>query len=515
MKVRVRIIFTEFLLSLIVVLLHNCGLIPNDNTQTNNTVITNIIYEDYPKSTNWTWMFYSAADDLELEQSVVNDIGFIKQAITPDTDINIIVLIDRYAGGYQNTSVFGENFSDTRMYRILPNAVERLKGDDNFKEISLESNYEANMADAKILKKFIKYVKYNYPAKYYALFIAGHGDGMRSKNKINTKSFVSDTTSENANDRLFLAEVTDILDENDSVDLLGFDTCFMSTIEVIYQYRKDKSGFHADYILASAPLQYGGWQYYQVLKRINNKSGDNGEDDLTIGGKESYISSTLLTPKILGEMIIEERRDFCYNYFSDQTISLIDTSKVSYIKLLIDKFVSNLIYNTNELYSFVSNVRGVGNSNLALNYFNENDPEEWVTVPYFDVYDLFMKVVNNKILFSSNNVALAKEICSKIDEMIVYSYGGISNFEDNKNGVSIFFPDGSIIYNNKIGWEYLWWYNSLDVRNYGNGSGYGKLLWCIDNSIISNNIVENWFEFLDYLYDTNNNYSNDINGYIY
>ena len=58
-------------------------------------------------------------------------------------------------------------------------------------------------------------------------------------------------------------------------------------------------------------------------------------------------------------------------------------------------------------------------------------------------------------------------------------------------------------------WFYQTWYNSLEDEK-----TYGRMSFCKDNAISGNNIVENYFEVLNYWFDEKNSYGG-YNGYIY
>ena len=112
-----------------------------------------------------------------------------------------------------------------------------------------------------------------------------------------------------------------------------------------------------------------------------------------------------------------------------------------------------------------------------------------------------------------------------VNNLVVYSFAGsyFSGFENGKNGIGIFFPDGDSTYYDpvdgaKTHWEYQWWYNSIDTNtDYAEGYLYGKLDWCKydmnKNTTNSINTVENWFEMLDSWYDSVNDSSGGDNSY--
>ena len=201
----------------------------------------------------WTVIMYLSAD-CNLESYLLQDVEEVK--VGTNNSVNIIVLIDRSPNYSTNSSVFGENFSDTRLYRILKRRVVRISGEDEFPEITLTSQYEANTGDPQNLKKLIRFCKKYYPAKNYALFFGGHGDGVRSGNEsanhIYNRAISVDDTDFDDNgeyDLLYMAEITDCFDYEENIDLLIFDACMMGTIETAYQFRLGNNSLNAKYIV--------------------------------------------------------------------------------------------------------------------------------------------------------------------------------------------------------------------------------------------------------------------------
>jgi len=253
-----------------------------------------------PGDKTWTIMYYGDAD-CDLEEYLMEDIAEMKAGFVNGYNVNLIILIDRYDGYSNDSSVLGENFTDTRLYRITQGNYERLDGGTQFPNISDDgsSSYEANMGDAATLKKFIQYCKENYPATDYALIFSNHGGGVKKKsssvsgeesvsdgNLEITKNICYDETS--GDDFLYTGEISDTLTSDESVQLLGLDACFMSSVEFAYQFRNDNSntGFKAEIMVASAPTLWGlGWDYDSIFGNLHWKSVDPTYMDSSLFGK--------------------------------------------------------------------------------------------------------------------------------------------------------------------------------------------------------------------------------------
>ena len=455
------------------------------------------------KNSAWTVIYYSDADN-DLEAALLSDIQEMKNGLQEGADINIIVLIDRINYQSSDSAILGENFTDTRLYRILPGKYLRLDGGIQFSEITTSSSYEANMGDPGTLQKFIQYCKINYPADNYALFLSNHGSGARSVPDFNfreqEKAICYDETD--GNDPMYTAEITDILTSADSVDLMAFDACLMATVEVAYQYRPGTGDFSADYLLASAPNVWGaGFAYEAAFARLNASGGTNGETDSILGGPEQNVNPLTMSAVDFAAVIMEEQKDDSSAHPSGQaqSLTLMDLSAVAFVKTSTDVLAVSL-WNEN-MKTQSEAARGSYSSVNILNYFNSASESEWLSYPYFDLYDL-ADTISNSTSFSNTVQANALILASAADAMILYSFGNSSfaGFTEGQNGVTIFFPDGDRQYgspttNNMF--SYQWWYNAIDTTILQSDFLYGKLAWCIDGVNQNANTVGNWFELMD------------------
>lgn len=449
-------------------------------------------------------MVYASAD-CNLEPYLLTDVEELKRGT--NNNVNIVVLMDRSVTYSENASVFGENFSDTRIYQVLSNNCFRLDGGAEFPEISRSSNYEGNMGDPQTLKKFISFCKAKFPADNYALVMGGHGDGTRSRSTTDVTRAISwdDNDSFGNSNMLYIGEIADNLTSKESVNLLVLDACLMGTIEVAYQFRPNIDKFGAQYLVASPPNIWGnGLKYDAILSRIAESA------------KTGYFSSSSLTPLDFGTIIVEEQTKVFekYSYIkSDSALSLFDLSKVEAVKASIDDL-------SKSIYSYKTETTAIRDSAYDSNliaYFNIYSGE-WLNWAYFDLYDLCEKIGNNAV-FSAYSQKVSTAL-NNIDEFVVASYAGDYfsnfNFKTSKNGVSIFFPNGEAIINGTLSWSDQLWYNAIHTQDvFGSGDHYGALDWCADGAASGNNIVENWFELLDSFFDETNDATGGVNGYQY
>lgn len=427
-----------------------------------------------------TIMYYGDADN-NLEPYLLADIEEMKDGFDSNANYNVITLFDRIPSYSNDSSVFEENFEDTRLYKIGEGTTTRLSGWNEFPEINRDYNYEANMGDAKTLKKFIQYCKANYPADKYVLIISNHGGGTRSVKSTSssiTKDICEDVTSNG--DIMYTGEISDVLTSNESVDVMVLDACLMGSVEFAYQFRNDSSntGFKSDYMVASPALVWGyGLPYDSILGRLKSSIGNNGTVNSLGGGTETYIvPSSTINMAEFSKMTVEEQYDDTSSQTSE-TFSAYDLSKVTALKTAIDNFAKTAIQSTLE------GIRG-NSSAIAMNYMTTG----WYSDPFFDIYDLMRKYNTEE----SNTVLIA------LDDVILTSFGGTDfynvndsiKFTNNLNGMHIVFPKSGYA-------SYFGWYSPESVTG---SDSYGKLSFCSDGTK-ENTAVESWFEMIDKWYD--------------
>jgi len=447
---------------------------------------------------NWTIMHYSAGSN-SSETDLLSDIAEMKQG-KKSNDYNLIILIDRIDGFSDDSLTLDGNFTDTRLYQIHHNSYERLEGREFFPEIRSNQSYEANMADALTLKKFIQYCKIYYPANNYMLVLRSHGNGV---------AMCPDAEGGEL-DRLYPGEISNILTNEESVNILGLDVCSMAGLENLYEWRPRNNFFSADFVLASAPLS-GAWAYDAILNRLTDVSSSNSEIDSSYfdGGHEYNLNPKTMTPLDLSKLIIEE-------IFDNQgwaSWGLFDNSKIIEVKTKVDeaskllslqdkKLIIDIIRNTLGYYHNTSN-----NIEIAQ-----------LTFPYVDAYHFWAQISNNEG-FNVKTRDKAKEVCGSIDDLVIYSYYGkgflpeTNDFIKGKSGVYQIIPQGDKIFSQtkKPFWAHCGWFHPDDKSSDENS--FGQYDWCINGATRANNQVDNFYELLDFLFDESNNESGGLNNY--
>jgi len=247
-----------------------------------------------PAQKEWTIMVYMAGDN-NLSEDMVGELKGMQAAMAAagkDCGVNIVAVFD--------SSYFTV---DTAVYSFTPaNSTETLE------ECRLElgkKNYGLN-AESPRLKNFVytMLAKPELRAKQYALIISGHSDGIMGKTTLrdsNPDSFVSLSKL-----RYILEVAENALPENQKFDLLGFDSCLMSMIEVGYELRNV-----AEIMVASQGLTpSAGWPFENILRPLLRAKGQlsssefarsivqtftDHNKDYVIGGRSVNINASNLT----------------------------------------------------------------------------------------------------------------------------------------------------------------------------------------------------------------------------
>lgn len=139
---------------------------------------------------------------------------------------------------------------------------------------------EGDAADPKSVEEFVEWSvteSKSYDPDYYALIMAGHGDGfqsysfMRDENPLGAMPITA--TSPGTGPHNSLREVLEkqLLPGGKKLDILAFDTCVMATFEVAYELRKT-----ANIMVASQGyVPITGWSYLELIKRFERNEANN------------------------------------------------------------------------------------------------------------------------------------------------------------------------------------------------------------------------------------------------
>ncbi|MEZ4806275.1 MAG: clostripain-related cysteine peptidase [Flavobacteriales bacterium] len=436
------------------------------------------------RSNAWTILHYAVGAN-SSEVDLLSDIQEMMDGKLA-AGYEVIVLIDRTPGFSEDSTTLGENFTDTRLFRITHQGYERLAGGDELPQLSVNSTVDLDMADAQVLKQFVRFGKRHYPAEHYMLVLRSHGNGV---------GMCPDHES-GAEDRLFPGEISDVLTADESVDILGLDVCSMAGLENLYEWRPGNGSFSADLVIASAPLS-GAWAYDRILGRL--KDGGTGRD----------LDPARMTPMQFATMIFEEIK-------ASQTWAswgLFDNSRIATVKAEVDALARSLVQEDH------ATIPPIIDSTLG--YYHNTGPDTEVsqlTFPYVDAYHFYTLLSGHEGLRPATR-AQAAAVCAAIDELVVASYYGTgflpatNDFTDGKGGVYQILPMGQKVFSRtgSTFWAHSTWFHPDAII--GEPASYGAYDWCSDGAVKGNGEVENFFEYLDALFDDPKAANGGVNHY--
>lgn len=189
---------------------------------------------------SWAVYWYLCGSDLESGGGFATyDLGELLEVSLPE---NVNVVIE--TGG---SSVWHNDLVDAdKLQRWLYNS----------EGLSLvDEQPVANMGDAGTLAEFLHFAKENYPAEKTAVVFWNHGGGSVAGAAFDELYDYDSLTMDEMYDAF--TSVWDPSVENPPLELVGFDTCLMATVDVAYTFAD-----LAHYLVASQESEPGnGWYY--------------------------------------------------------------------------------------------------------------------------------------------------------------------------------------------------------------------------------------------------------------
>ena len=333
----------------------------------------------YSKEGKRTIMIYMIGSDLEskylaatkdIDEMINSDINF--------DDVNILI----YTGGAKKWHN-GEIPNDKQaLFKLEKDGLTKIE----------EYDSSSNMLDPKNLTFLLNYGYTNYETEFYDLIFWDHGAG---------PIYGYGYDEYNKLDSMSLEEIKQALSDSpfnggNKLELIGFDACLMSSIEVASIVSD-----YADYMVASQEFEPGnGWDY-SFLKEVNDKT----------------------TSVDLGKKIID--------YF-DKYYSKTNTKGISLSLLKLSK-VENINNYINDLFAVVDDDLVISFSSISRSRsysksFGRVSDDDY----YYDLVDLNDLI--SKLPEKYNEKVSSLE--TALDDLIIYQKTDL----ENTNGISIYFP---------------------------------------------------------------------------
>ena len=257
----------------------------------------------------WTVMVYMGADNLptekDLSQAARDDLAEM-QRVGSNDQVTILVQIDDKTVGMP------------RRYRVLKDSLDLQRFEGDTKQI--------DMASCKVLESFLTW-GFGYKADHFLLVLWGHSYRY---------AFGFDASADG--DSLDFATLSGILDRckkrsGRNLDILGFDACGVSAIEVAYQFRDT-----VDYLVASeVGVPFMGWPYATILERAA-QDGPSPEA-LSKGIVDDYLASTGTQSLMLAALNLAEHQrvlDAMIRFSASLAVAVADFSERQTIAAAFD-----------------------------------------------------------------------------------------------------------------------------------------------------------------------------------
>jgi len=350
---------------------------------------------------DYTLLVYMIGSDFESKNySASKDIAEMEKAGST-SNINIVL---QTGGGLKSFSPNEIDFSKVQRHQIINGTLHTL--------LNLGIK---NMGGQNTLSEFIKWGVSNFPAKKYAIIFWDHGSGINGFGK--DINFFNDglTPSE-------LLRAFDNARENTGkfFDLIGFDACLMSSLEVA-----SKLHFFSPYLVSSEEIEPAwGWNYTNIIKSLTSKPDQSG-DRLGKSIIDSYYNSTKYLSKSEN-----------YEAQKEITLSLIDMTK-------IPQLINNVNWLSNAIKSKITSVEAAVNLSKSIDMTEHYGQSASGSIGLIDLYD-FTTNLQEKFPDLLPNI---KSVQNAINSSVVYSYRG--DARPNSFGISVYMPLFKNEYNNK------------------------------------------------------------------
>jgi len=308
-------------MSLLLVLTMLCMLTACNEQE--STMPGNVTPEKVSTDTEWTIYWYLCGSDLESNYGAAsNDLAELMEVKLPET-VKVVI----QTGG---SSTWQNDI-------ISADTMGRYLYDHNGLQL-IEELPSASMGDAQTLKDFLTFGKENYPAKRTAVVFWNHGGGSVSGAAFDELYGM---------DSLSLAEMYQAFSEtfgespqDQPVDIIGFDTCLMATVDTAYTF----SGI-GKYLVASQEVEPGnGWLYSGWIGALANSPNTEALD--------------------LSKIICESYVQGCKEVGTEDniTLSVTDLSKVSNLIAAYDDFGKEALASAVENPAFFARFSQIANS---------------------------------------------------------------------------------------------------------------------------------------------------------
>jgi hypothetical protein len=348
---------------------------------------------------DWTVLVYLDGDN-NLERDALADFNEMERIGSNDR-VKIVVQLDRiHQSGPEDDTSNGDWESTKRFL------VEQDDDRETIASRELEDLGEQNMGDPQTLVDFATWGVKEFPAQRYALILWDHGsswagiafddtDGEKGISMPELEAALRTTQAQAGIDRF---------------DLIGFDACLMSQLDVLHAIAP-----YGRVGVASAELEPNdGWSWDVWLEQLNR---DPAQDAAAVA-----------------VTIVDSYRQY-YEDGNDDTVTLaaFDLQKIDAVRAGLGTLSDTMLNDLGGSYQSIAEARS------AAAAYSQPKPEEFSAVDLGD----FTRLIERQ--GAQGQVAAAAQELSKLiaDARIAEWHG---SFHDRSTGMSIFFPQVAELY---------------------------------------------------------------------
>lgn len=377
----------SLLLSVVMLLaLTACGGEEAEEVSENTSLETSDTEASDTGDDSWAVYWYLCGSDLETNGGFATiDLSEMMEVQLPE-NVNVVI----QTGG---AAVWQNEYMDpSKLQRWLYNS-EGLQ--------LLEEQETANMGDAQTLYEFLSFADENYPADKVAVTFWNHGGGSVAGAAFDELHGL---------DSLDLGEMYQAFDavwpadmQNPALELVGFDTCLMATVDVASVFQN-----FARYLVASEEVEPGnGWLYSGWLRQLADNPAMNGEE--------------------LGISICDTYYEGCEAVGTqDQTtLSVTDLTKLTPLLEAYESFGEEAFAAAAEDPGFFAEL---GRAAAQSENYGGNTREQG----YTNMVDLGHLARQTAEMLPS-----AQKVCDALDECVLYRVGGI--YRSEATGLSCYY----------------------------------------------------------------------------
>ncbi len=380
-----------------------------------------------PATREWLVMLYQNADDPILEGDIFTDLNEAEW-VGSTAAVTMVAQLDRYDGEFDGDG----DWTGSKRFLIEKDRDLSTIGSQELADLG-----EVDSGAPQTLVDFAIWAMKKYPAKKYALILSDHGAGwVGGWNDDAPKEGSSLTVNEIDQALATILQKTKVR----QLDLLGFDACLMSEIEVLAGMAP-----YTHYAVASQETEPAlGWAYAQFLGALTAKPTQSG-GELAKNIVKSYIVNDLrIVDNAARSSYLEElgeeattAKALATEMSQDVTLTALDLSKFTPLMAALNDFAFAL---TTVDPAAIAKAR-----TYAQAFETVFDPAE--PSPYIDLGH-FAKLVaefaeSNEAESNEEVVAALKSLQKAYKAAILAEINGSQR--PGASGISIFFPTPDLL----------------------------------------------------------------------